>query len=148
MNYYNSLLLLITLSVIQPQGEFVNFLKEESSIEVRDHKFIAQLVFQVQPGYYIQADTGVPENIVPTSVRFEKNRNYHISNYSFKIASIDTVILDKTIYRVISDKFLLEIDIQPNKKLTSQTLKGVLKYQACNNRQCFFPRNLPFEIKL
>ena len=148
MSCFKYLIPVILFLLLPIQQEFVGFRKQESSIEITDKKLKAQLVFQVLPGYHIQAESEVPDNIIPTSVRFEANKFYKISDHSFKIPTYDTVVLGETIHKVISDKFRLEVEIVPQKKFNTQTLKGVLSYQACDDRQCFFPRNLPFEIRL
>ncbi|MCH4822585.1 hypothetical protein ML462_05315 [Gramella lutea] len=146
MSCYKYHFILLTFLIFLPQKEFVAFLPERTIIESKDDKLHIELRFLVKPGFHIQAEDEVPDNIIPTSINFHLPESKHIIKKYFVIKSYDTVIFGENIHKVISSDFtvILEVGIENTPKI----LKGELSYQACDDRQCFFPRKLPFKLSL
>lgn len=149
MKSCNLLFFAILFSIIPIQDEFVEFRPEKTEVKRFQTGYEIKLSFKILDGYYIQAETGVPENIIPTQISFKKNESYQITRHEFLSERKQTIFLDTTAHNVLSDNFevrvflkLKEEDLKEIKKL-----RGEILYQACNNMQCFFPRNLDFEFE-
>lgn len=134
----------------QVQTEFVALDNDLTQININETYTEVIISFSIEPGYHIQSDQDVPENIIPTSMIFEPSNAFSISLQELLIPAYDTIYLDKIPHEVISHEFQAKVHLSPlnSKKLSSETLKGVLTYQACDDRKCYFPRDLKFEIGL
>ncbi|MBZ9728255.1 hypothetical protein LB467_01015 [Salegentibacter sp. JZCK2] len=148
MKYCNFLFFAI-IFFIPVQDEFVVFQAEETEVEKAETGYEIKLSFKILDGYYIQAETGVPENIIPTQVSFKKNEFYEITRHKFFSEGEQTIFLGTVAHNVLSDSFELRVFLKLKKEDLKQVkkLSGKIFYQACNNRQCFFPRNLDFEVE-
>lgn len=148
MNYF-SLLLFVLISISPVQDEFVIFQAEDTEVKTSQYEYEISLSFTILDGYYIQAERGVPENIIPTQIAFEENKWYEITGHEFTSAGKQTIFLDTTAHNVLSDhlKVLVFIRLKQAKFQTTKKLRGELSYQACNTRQCFYPRTLNFEVE-
>lgn len=142
--------ILITFLFLQLQTDFVALDNDLTEININDAYTEVIISFSIEPGYHIQSDKDVPENIIPTSITFEPSSAFTISLQELLIPAYNTIYLNKIPHEVISDEFQAKVHLRllDSKKLSSETLKGVLTYQACDNRKCYFPRDLKFEIAL
>lgn len=149
MNYFKPLILILIISVLPVQDEFVIFQTEDIQVKTAGGKYEINLPFKILDGYYIQADKGVPENIIPTQISFDKNELYEITGYEMLPLEEKSIFLDTTEHKVWRNDFGIIVHIKVSDKNRSliKQLAGELMYQACNNRQCFYPRNLRFEVE-
>lgn len=145
MSYCKYFLFLLVTLFVPLQQEFVSFLPENTVIERKDEKLQITLVFHVKPDFHIQAEDEVPDNFIPTSLSFQSPKEN--INYYFQIANYDTIVLGRNIHKVISNEFKVLVEID-TKLQNIGVLKGELNYQACDDRQCFFPRKLSFQVSL
>lgn len=148
MNCSNSLFL-IPLFLLLIQTEFLRFEKDETEISSDKKQVQIILPFRINDGFHIQPVKNVPENYIPTEIYFEPNDLFEVSNFEFIDTHYDTVTLDKTEQIVLSGSFRVKVIIKPFEKGINQSkkLKGKINYQACDERQCYYPRSLEFEIE-
>ncbi|MCM8569525.1 hypothetical protein NE848_09045 [Gramella jeungdoensis] len=149
MNYFSLLLFALVFFISASQDEFVYFEEEETEVKTSQSDYEISLSFKILDGYYIQAESGVPENIIPTQVSFRRNTSYEVTGYEFSSMGEQTIFLDTTAHNVLSDRFeiMVYIKIKEGKLKQVNKLAGELYYQACNTRQCFYPRTLNFEVE-
>lgn len=148
MNYFSYLLALFFLLFQDTQMDFVSFKEEDIQLEKINNEVKIILPFKIKAGYHIQAEKDIPENIIPTEFSVQENPGFEVLEKQFIIREYDTVILDKVIHKVLSDEFQVELLIKPYSLDKPLNLKGELYYQACDERQCFYPRKLNFDIFL
>ncbi len=146
MSFYK--LIFITTVFIAVQNDFVVLKNEETTISSNKDYTEVILLFTIKPGYHIQSNEEVPENIIPTSITFETSQSYRISLQELIVPVYDTVVLDETPHMVISDEFQVKVHLRSlnAESSGSNLLKGILTYQACDDKKCYFPRELKFEI--
>lgn len=148
MNYYKLFLVLVLL-VSPIQSEFVVFEKEKLVIQKQGKQIEITLPFKILEGYYIQEEKDVPDNIIPTTISFQNNSGYKITGYKFISENRKTILLDTTTHNVLNNEFsikiFLSIENQVPKK--GKKLAGEVSYQACNDKQCFYPRVVGFEVE-
>lgn len=149
MKYYNLIFIAFVFSLSPLQDEFVFFKAEETEVKKIQRDYEIKLSFQILKDYYIQAETGVPENIIPTQVSFEENEFYEITRHEISSEGKKTIFLDTIAHKVLSNSFELAVFLKLKKEDWKQVkkLRGEILYQACNNMQCFYPRNLDFEVE-
>ncbi len=149
MNYYSILCLAILFTILPGQDEFVIFQPEKTEVRKIQEKYEVRLSFMILDGYYIQAEEDVPENIIATRVSFQEDKSHEIISYEIASKKEKTIYLDTIAHAVLSDELVLLVTIKPKPGKFQQDgkLRGELVYQACNNRQCFYPRSLNFEVE-
>ena len=108
-----------------------------------------QLNFNIQGGYHIQPDKPSEADFIATDFTIQYPINIKIKdvtfNYSPKLWSLD----EHTFFKVISNEFSVTISIENAQNFdTIKKLEGVLYYQACDDKKCFFPRKLPISVNL
>lgn len=150
MNFY-SLFLWVLLSVIGgQQKQFVKMVEEHIKIDSKGDLLTVTLPFKIEDGFHIQDVSDTKDNLIPTELTFHVGQAYEIISQEFSVPHYDLVILDQVKHRVLSNEF--KVVIMLKKKSESKTsgsiLSGELYYQTCNDRQCFFPRTLGFEVAL
>ncbi len=152
MNCYSIWLLLMAMlfPTAESQQHFVRVDESVIRIERKGDDWVVGIPFEIQEPYHIQAVSGAQDNVIPTTISFEENEDFEIVHYEFTALKHDTVFLDQVPSRVLSGSFEVSVFIKyPGGNLSKKPpLKGELGYQACNDRQCFFPRTLAFNVAL
>lgn len=152
MNCYSIWLLLMGMLLTGARGQQQFVSVDESAIRVvrSDDDWIAGISFHIRKPYHIQEVSGTRENVIPTTISFEKSEHFEIVKHEFTSLKYDTVYLDDAPSRVLSDTFEVRVFLKfpAGNSESTPSLKGGLDYQACNDRQCFFPRTLEFNILL
>lgn len=158
MNCYNiSLALLLLVSCqMQDSGEISGegALVELRSISTIDLKKGARhelpLIFEIEPGYHIMADTGSSDRWVYTQMTLETEQGF-LTDAPLFPSPADLFLADDTkpLY-IFEDELEVKVPILPSlmAERGSYNLRGQLLYQACTDKKCFFPRALDFEVPL
>lgn len=152
MNFYSLWLLLLGMLTSAPQEQHHFVSLEESAIRIVKEKegWRAGIPFLIQEPFHIQDISGEQEHVIPTTISFESSELFEIVQYEFGALKYDTVYLDQVPSKVLSGSFEVRVFIKSLAEPSESPLllKGELVYQACNDRQCFFPRTLTFIIPL
>jgi len=137
---------LISLFGIQDK-QFVEFKANEVKVITNQEIITVTIPFNIQEYYHIQSEKVADNNFIPTEIHFENPEGFKVLGYKFSKVQRDKLVLDELECEVLSGR--LEVAIQLEKMSAKPLhLKGHLYYQACDDRQCFYPRNLYFNIKL
>lgn len=141
-------LLLISLLGVGSTGnpKFVSFEKQEVVILQNSSITTVVLPFKIQDGYHIQSDQVGEENLMPTEISFEEDANRKVTSAIFKVESYDELALGSTQLKVISNEFRVQVELKTSDLDSGSSLKGKLYYQTCDNKKCYFPRVLDFEV--
>lgn len=158
MNYYNVCLALLILASCQPKT-LDSALTEDNLVELKPVPRIelkkgvrneVPLIFEIEPGYHIMADTGSTEQWVYTKMRLEADPGFLTDTPIFP-APEDLILADDTqpLY-VFESELEVKVPILPSVQAEhgAYHLRGQLFYQACTKQKCFFPRGLDFQIQL
>ncbi len=148
MNYY-SLLICFILSVLgNDPKQFVEF-KRMEVVEVTEHGYTTvRLPFEVLEGYHIQSYSEISGGLIATEITFKENNNYTIEHQEFSLKQHETIVLNGAEHSVISNRFEIMVTLKRTENTSNVILEGDLYYQACTDRQCFFPRTLNFQLPL
>lgn len=149
MNCYNIILFcFISLFTFQNK-QFVEFKNDEVKITAKGEQLTIVLPFEILQSFHIQSEKVVDNNLIPTEIHFYDSDGYKILSYQFSKTNRENLFLDQLKCEVLSDN--LEVTLRLEKKKTLEkdiNLNGYLYYQACDDRQCFYPRSLSFSLKL
>ena len=104
------------------------------------------LKFKVAPGFHIQANPASSPQLIPTSLQmpaannldvslpiYPKGKPYRLQGSSSEISTFDGVVE-------------IKIPVKTAKVSANFNWKGKLRYQACNEKTCFFPKTLPLDL--
>ena len=87
------------------------------------------------------------DHFIPSQISFESQEGIEIKAvefpkpYDYFIEGIDAPL------SVLEDQIKIEVQIVVDKK-GKQKIEGNFRYQACDDRKCFFPKNLAFSIEI
>jgi hypothetical protein len=119
----------------------------------RAQQTMVNLNFRIPPGYHINSNTPKADYLIPTALKMDLPTD---------------IILGKIVYPVGEDKsfpfspdeklsvysgdFTIAVAVHPLHTVVpgKYEMRGVLRYQACDNAACYPPKNLPvnFEVKV
>ncbi len=112
--------------------------------------FKAALVLKVQPGFHINDNAPIDEFLIPTELAFGEGQDFEVVEISYPRGRRARFAYSEAELVVYEGEVVLGALIKAKAALPAgtQTLKGSLSYQACNNESCQPPKALPFEIAI
>jgi hypothetical protein len=148
MNFYSLIVFcLVTLSGIQDK-HFVDFKANEVRISKDQEHIIVTLPFEILENFHIQSEKTEDNNFIPTEIHFDEPEGYKILEFEFSKTDRENLILGDLKCEVLSNAMEVTLKLKKTTVNKPLYLKGHLYYQACDDRQCFYPRNLRFELKM
>lgn len=158
MNSYNLFLALLLLASCQTQHEgsgskeepLVAF-KPVPTIELKKGaRHELPLIFEIEEGYHIMADTGAGDRWVYTQMQLETEQGFLTDTPLFPSPEDLYLADDSQPLYIFEEELEIRVPILPavQAESGSYNLKGQLLYQACTDKKCFFPRELDFQVPL
>jgi DsbC/DsbD-like thiol-disulfide interchange protein len=111
------------------------------------------LRFHVAPGFHINSNTPTEEYLIPTALKLDPPTDIVVGKIIYPPPqTISFAFAPNEKLSVYSGSFILSVSVRPLSSVlpTKYMFRGRLKYQACDNAQCFPPKQLPvqFEVKV
>lgn len=111
------------------------------------------LNFRVVHGFHINSNAPKDEFLIPTALKMDPPTDIALGKIEYPAGEdVAFPFSPDTKLNVYSGDFTINLSVHP---LTSvvpgkYVMRGVLRYQACDNAQCFPPKTLPvsFEVKV
>lgn len=150
MNYYNLIAFLFLPLSVMGQKQFVNFLPEQSGWNQAGKQKELLLSFYTNELFHIQADPVQINDpyLIPTELSLESYDGISICEVSYPEAQ-PFLLGTKDIIQVFDSLFVIRLLVDIDEALLNEReVYGKLYYQPCDDRKCFFPRELLFEIGL
>jgi len=109
-----------------------------------------EIPIQVTDPYHIQANPASLPRLIPTTVELVGDGGIEVGAPMYPKGSIYRQQGSQETISVYSGKIAvkLPLSVKPGAKPGDYVLKGKLKYQACDEKICYFPTTLPLEIPL
>ena len=121
----------------------VHFAAEPQTV-VGNRPATLQLRFHVDPGFHINSHTPRSEMLIPTRLAVEDMPAASVSSVDFPAGQMYSFAFEpKEKLDVYTGDFLLTAHITAH--AGQHTLKGALRYQACDATACYPPRLLAVE---
>jgi hypothetical protein len=111
------------------------------------------LNFRVAPGFHINSNTPKSEFLIPTALKMDLPTDIVLGKIDYPAGKDLTFPFspDETL-NVYSGDFTVSVAVHPLHSVVpgKYVMHGLLRYQACDNAQCFPPKTLPvsFEVKV
>lgn len=146
--------LLVTLAVAQyPHAPSVTMAPVPLVTAQRAAQTIVALNFRVGSGFHVNSNTPKSEFLIPTALKMDLPTDIVLGKIEYPVGKDLTFPFspDETL-NVYSGDFTIHVAVHPLHSVVpgKYVMHGVLRYQACDNAQCFPPKNLPvsFEVKV
>ncbi len=109
--------------------------------------------FRVSRGFHINSSTPKSEFLIPTTLKMEVPTDIVLGKTDYPAGEEMTLPFspDEKL-SVYSGDFSITLTVHPLKSIVpgNYAMRGTLRYQACDNAQCFPPKTLPvsFDLKV
>jgi len=114
---------------------------------------MVDLNFRVAHGFHVNSNTPKSEYLIPTALKMDLPTDIVLGKIAYPVGKDLSFPFspDETL-NVYSGDFTIAVAVHPLHAVVpgKYVMHGVLRYQACDNAQCFPPKTLPvsFEVKV
>jgi hypothetical protein len=118
-------------------------------VVTRGGKAALKLALQVNRGFHVNSNQPNDEMLLPTVVHLNPPQGIMIVNVQYPAGEqLALPIMGNEKLSVYSGTFEVtaEVRIPKSAPLGTQRVHGEVKFQACDNRQCFPPKTTPLEF--
>lgn len=114
---------------------------------------MVDLNFRVNSGFHINSNVPQSEYLIPTTLSMDLPTDIVLGKIQYPAGeNIKFPFSPDETLSVYSGDFTVKVAVHPLKSVTpgKYVMHGVLRYQACDNGQCFPPKTLPvsFDVKV
>jgi DsbC/DsbD-like thiol-disulfide interchange protein len=149
-----AIVLLITSSATaaaQTSASVIKLRPEQSSYRVKAGAATpVALVVEISDGYHINSNRPADKNLVATALRFDKLSGLSVSPVVYPRAKMQKFEFSPKPLSVYEGKAVFKMTARAlaSAAAGSQTLKGKLTVQACNNQLCLRPQTVDVAIPI
>jgi hypothetical protein len=121
----------------------------DTIVVVRGGKAPINIAMQVNKGFHVNSNHPNDELLLPTVVHLNPPEGIMIMNLQYPEAeqlALPFAGADKLSVYSGSFEVTAEVRIPKSAALGTQRVHGDVRYQACDNRQCFPPKTTPLEF--
>ncbi len=108
-----------------------------------------QMKFRVSPGYHINSNQPGSELLIPTVLHLSPPTDIGVGKITYPAGQpLTLAIAPDERLNVYSAEFAIAANVSATRTATpgKYEVHGFLKYQACNDRACFPPRQAPVDF--
>jgi hypothetical protein len=114
---------------------------------------MVKLNFRVPYGFHINSNTPRSEFLIPTALKMDVPTDIALGKIEYPQGQdVSFPFSPDEALNVYTGDFTITVAVHPLKSVVpgKYVMHGVLRYQACDNAQCFPPKNLPvsFTVKV
>ena len=119
----------------------------------RTQQTTVQLNFRVARGFHINSNTPKSEFLIPTALKMDVPTDIALGKIGYPPGQdVSFPFSPDEALNVYTGDFTITLIVHPLQSVVpgKYVMHGALRYQACDNAQCFPPKNLPvsFNIKV
>lgn len=152
MNIFRFVFFILYLLPLMTSGQTNRVkLTEPAVIHLNAHeKIIAELKFTIDSGFHIMSDNPGEENLIPTTFKLKPVKEIDFGLVEFPPSHVFKIEGTQNSFNVFDNAFSIQIPVSKNNKTTHGKFEteGVLFYQACDYRKCYFPKELRFPVTI
>ena len=148
-----AVLFFATSALCQSGPPTVTFLSATPVIVSPGHPGRVTLTFKVGDGFHINSHKPLDELLLPTVVQLSPPTDIMIASIGYPEGQLLSFPFSpEAKLSVYSGEFHVSATVRPARNMPYGTFRvhGDLRFQACNDRQCFPPKKIPvqFDIKV
>ncbi|MGB8061359.1 MAG: protein-disulfide reductase DsbD domain-containing protein [Candidatus Sulfotelmatobacter sp.] len=119
----------------------------------RTEQTMVRLDFRVSSGFHINSNAPKSEFLIPTALKMDLPTDIVLGKIEYPEGTdLSFPFSPSEKLSVYSGDFAINLAVHPLKSVVpgKYVMHGVLRYQACDNAQCFPPKTLPvsFDVKV
>jgi hypothetical protein len=119
----------------------------------RTKQTMVDLDFRVAPGFHINSSKPKSEFLIPTALKMDPPTDIALGKTQYPAGKdVSFPFSPDEKLNVYSGDFTIKLSVHPLNSVVpgKYMMRGTLRYQACDNAQCFPPKTLPvsFEVKV
>lgn len=119
----------------------------------RTKQTTVDLDFRVASGFHINSNTPKSEFLIPTALKMDVPTDIVLGRIQYPAGKdVSFPFSPDERLNVYSGDFTIKLAVHPLRSVTPgrYAMRGTLRYQACDNAQCFPPKTLPvsFDVKV
>ncbi|HKJ82268.1 MAG TPA: protein-disulfide reductase DsbD domain-containing protein [Ignavibacteriaceae bacterium] len=109
-----------------------------------------KIILNIEDTRHINAHKPTDESLTPTSVKFEKSKDFAITGIKYPPAEMLKLQFSNQELALYETQATVKtkIFVGKNFKEKELTVRGNLRYQPCNNQTCLFPVSKPFSFEI
>jgi len=112
-----------------------------------------ELNFRVGTGFHINSNTPKSEFLIPTALKMDVPTDIALGKIEYPAGQdVSFPFSPDEALNVYTGDFAITVTVHPLRSVVpgKYVMHGVLRYQACDNAQCFPPKTLPvsFDVKV
>jgi hypothetical protein len=136
-----------------PKGPVVT-LSDAPVVTVTQGKAVpVPLTFNVAGGYHINSNHPNSDYLIPTALKVEATTDIVIGKTTYPDGKdMSFAFAPDEKLNVYTGDFKVDVLVRPLRSVQpgKYVVRGTLKYQACDNKACYPPKNLPisFDVKI
>jgi hypothetical protein len=120
---------------------------------MRTKDTVVDLDFRVTPGFHINSNAPKSEFLIPTKLNMDVPTDIALGKIEYPAGQdVSFPFSPDEALNVYTGDFTVKVAVHPLHSVVpgKYVMHGFLRYQACDNAQCFPPKNLPvnFEVKV
>lgn len=135
------------------KGPSVTMVPVETVNAQRAAQTVVRLNFRVSPGFHINSNTPKSEFLIPTALKMDLPTDIVLGKIEYPEGKdLKFPFSPDETLNVYSGDFTVNLTVHPLASVSpgKYLMRGLLRYQACDNAQCFPPKSLPvsFDVKV
>ena len=144
-----ALLILSATALAQGSSPLVTVQPIDTIVVARGGKAPLNIALRINKGFHINSNKPNNEFLMPTTVHLNPPEGIMIVNVHYPVGEqLALPFMGNEKLSVYSGNFEVRTQVRVPKSAALGTLRvhGDVKYQACDNRQCFPPKTTPLEF--
>lgn len=136
-------------ALAQGASPTVTVLPIDTVVVARGGKAPLNIGLHVNKGFHVNSNKPNDELLMPTSVHLNPPEGIVIANVQYPVGeqlALPFMVNEKLSVYTGNFTVKAEVRIPQSAALGTQRVHGEVKYQACDNRQCFPPKTAPMEF--
>ncbi|MEW6125800.1 MAG: protein-disulfide reductase DsbD domain-containing protein [Acidobacteriota bacterium] len=106
----------------------------------------ATVTLDIQGGYHINSNRPSETYLIATALKLEKSAGLTLGGVIYPKAKMQKFSFSEKPLSVFEGRTVLKFTVRAGAAAASQTVKGKLTIQACNNEQCLRPQTVNVSI--
>jgi thiol:disulfide interchange protein DsbD len=104
----------------------------------------------LDPGFHVNSNSPLDDLLIPTVLKLDPPAGVTLEGVAFPTAILLEQVGAEAPLAVFEEEFLVGATLGVDASLSpgSYVVPGTLRYQACNDRMCFTPKNVPVQFDL
>jgi hypothetical protein len=147
------LLAIPALAQAQSKSPYVTIAPVPLVTATRTQQTVVDLNFRVARGFHINSNTPKSEFLIPTALKMDLPTDIALGKIDYPPGEdLSFPFSPDEKLNVYTGDFTIPVTVHPLQSVVpgKYVMHGVLRYQACDNAQCFPPKTVPvnFEVKV